>query len=299
MTPPHQREVCVKLSGRLGNQMFQYAAGLGLARRIGATLSLDGARSDSAAKSRIQVIRSFSLPEHCYYSGTNLAENVSRLLARSFGVQRPPLRKHGLPIVHETGLEFEPTIFDRNEGCHLMGRWQSARYFENVESDIRRTFDLSRYATGAIRADAEQIRRESLPVAVHLRRGDYATNARTLSRFGLCTRPYYDAARRHLESVARPSRYFVFSDDPAAAQAELAGWTNTTFITGHGAEEDLRLIGECKQAVISNSTFGWWGGWLIPPAPGKVIVAPQQWFSEAMQRRKPPRDIYCADWVKI
>ncbi len=299
MNSRNRREVCVKLSGRLGNQMFQYAAGLGLARRIGATLTLDGAPADSAAKSRIQVIRSFSLPESCYYSGTSLAESVSRVLARSFGVRRAPLRKHGLPIIHEAGLEFDPTLTNGNQGCYLVGRWQSARYFETEEAEIRKTFDLSRYSTVAVRDDEQRIRREPMPVAIHLRRGDYATNPRTLSRFGLCTRPYYDAARRHLESVTRPSHYFVFSDDPAAARAELAGWTDTTFISGHGAEEDLWLIGQCRHAIISNSTFGWWGGWLIPPAPGKIIVAPKQWFSEAMQKRKPPRDIYCADWVKI
>jgi hypothetical protein len=293
------REVCVKLSGRLGNQMFQYAAGVGLARRIGAVLTLDGAKSDSSAKSRIQVIRSFSLSERCYYSGPSVAESLSRVLARSFGIQRPPLSKHGLPIIHETGLEFDPTIHERNEGCYLMGRWQSARYFEAVEMEIRKIFDLSRYSSKAVREDEERICREPVPVAVHLRRGDYATNARTLNRFGLCTRPYYDAARQHLETAVRPSHYFVFSDDPAAAQAELSGWTNTTYVAGHTAEEDLWLIGQCKHAVISNSTFGWWGGWLIPPASGKIIVAPKQWFSEAMQKRKPPRDIYCADWVRL
>lgn len=299
MNNPGTREICVKLSGRLGNQMFQYATGLALARRIGATLTLDGARRDSQAKSRIQIISSFSLTERCRFSGSSLTEGLSRFLARSFGVQRPPFRKHGLPIVHETGLEFDPTIFENNEGCYLMGRWQSPRYFEAVEDEIRKVFDLSRYAGPSLQTHEAQIRKEALPVAVHLRRGDYATNPRTRSRFGLCTRPYYDAARRHLESIGRPSHYFVFSDDPAAAQAELAGWTDTTFITGHGAEEDLWLIQQCRQAIISNSTFGWWGGWLIPPAPEKIVVAPKQWFSAAMQKRKPPRDIYGADWVKI
>lgn len=293
------REVCVKLSGRLGNQMFQYATGLALARRIGAELTLDGARSDSKAKSRIQIIRSFALTEKCYHSGSSAAEGLSRFLARSFGVQRPPFRKHGLPIVHETGLEFDPTVFEKNDGCYLMGRWQSPRYFETVAIEIRRIFDLSRHSGPTLQTHESRIRREASPVAVHLRRGDYATNPRTLSRFGLCTRPYYDAARRHLETAAKPSHYFVFSDDPAAAQAELAGWTDTTFITGHTAEEDLRLIQQCRQAIISNSTFGWWGGWLIPPASDKIIVAPKQWFSEAMQKRKPPRDIYGADWVKL
>lgn len=299
MNSSESREVCVKLSGRLGNQMFQYATGLALARQIGAELTLDGARAQSRAKSRIQIIESFSLTERCYHSGSSVVEGLSRFLARSLGVQRPPFRKHGLPIVHETGLEFDPTVFANNTGCHLMGRWQSPRYFEPVEAEVRKIFDLSRYSGPAVQAHEALIRRESLPVAVHMRRGDYATNPRTLSRFGLCTRPYYDAARRHLESVAKPSHYFVFSDDPAAAQAELAGWTDTTFITGHGAEEDLWLIHLCKQAIISNSTFGWWGGWLIPPAPDKIVVAPQQWFSPAMQKRKSPRDIYGADWVRL
>ncbi|MCW5550123.1 MAG: alpha-1,2-fucosyltransferase [Opitutaceae bacterium] len=299
MRSSRKAEVCVKLSGRLGNQMFQYATGLALAWQLGASLTLDGPPADAAPKERIRIVGSFGLSEHCYHSGTSLAENLARLLARTCGVLRPPLWKRGLPIVHETGLTFDDRIFAADSGCHLMGRWQSPRYFGNIEAELRRVFALGRWSGPAVQADEIRIRGEPRPVAVHVRRGDYATNARTRRRFGLCRRPYYDAARRYLENTVRPSHYFVFSDDPQAARSELAGWRNTTFIAGHGAEEDLWLMHQCRQAIISNSTFAWWGGWLIPPAADKTIVAPRQWFSEAMQRRKPTHDLYADGWVRL
>ncbi len=297
--PLPSREVCIQLHGRLGNQMFQYAAGLALARRIGARLTLDGAPAGSHAKSRIQIITTFGLREPCYHSGKNIAERLSRFLAHVAGVRRPPLRKHGLPIFHETGFEYDPTVFAQPHGGYLMGRWQSPRYFAAIEAEVRAAFTLRPPAAPDASLLAHRIAAEPHPVAVHLRRGDYATNPRTRARFGLCSRDYYDAARRHLEVMIGPGHYFVFSDDPAAAQAELAGWTDTTFVSGNSAETDLWLMQRCAHAVISNSTYAWWGAWSIAPSPEKVVIAPRQWFSPRMQRRKSLRDLYCPDWIQL
>src|SRR5690606_31613315 len=112
-------------------------------------------------------------------------------------------------------------------------------------------------------------------------------------------RDYYDAARRHLEVMIGPGHYFVSSDDPAAAQAEWAGWTDTTFVSGNSAETDLWLMQRCAHAVISNSTYAWWGACSIAPSPEKVVIAPRQWFSPRMQRRKSLRDLYCPDWIQL
>jgi hypothetical protein len=91
----------------------------------------------------------------------------------------------------------------------------------------------------------------------------------------------------------------VFSDDPSAARQELAGWSDTTFVSGHSQEEDLRLISLCSQAVIANSTFSWWGAWLIPPTASKCIIAPAQWFGPAMQARKSTERLCPSDWVRL
>lgn len=300
MAEPDRPEVCVKLSGRLGNQMFQYAAGFRLARKLGAVLTLDCAAR--AARSGPAVIRVFGLEEQCYYSGTSAAERVSRWMVKGTGHSWFALKKRGLEIVHERGT-YDAALLERTRGCHLMGHWQSTDYFQEVEGEVRRIFSPPRPPPESGTDLWQNVVRSARAVAVHVRRGDYAANPRTRRRFGLCTRDYYDRARAQLEARAggeapRP-HFFVFSDDPAAASQELAGWSDTTFVSGQSQEEDLRMMSLCREAIIANSTFSWWGAWLIPPAPGKRVIAPAQWFSPAMQARKSTARLCPRDWIRI
>jgi hypothetical protein len=51
----------------------------------------------------------------------------------------------------------------------------------------------------------------------------------------------------------------------------------------------------CKHFIIANSSFSWWGAWLSV-APGKIVVAPAQWY---VQDKCPSEDMVPSSWVRI
>ena len=191
---------------------------------------------------------------------------------------------------------------------YLSGYWQSEKYFSTVVPMIRNQFSPKTPLDGVNIALQEKLKSQN-SVAVHVRRGDYATTASYNSFFGTLPMKYYeDAIRLMNQKVGDPVFYF-FSDDPA--------WCKATFSTmraqyidhnqGEDAYKDLLLMSACSHAIIANSTFSWWGAWLNGNS-GKVVIAPKHWFTTNYLTRKEPvyasrlyntKDLIPESWIRL
>src|SRR5262249_54978997 len=92
--------------------------------------------------------------------------------------------------------------------------------------------------------------------------------------------------------------FFVFSDDPEWARANLVLEYPTTIVTHNQANqdfEDMRLMSHCQHHIIANSSFSWWGAWLSNN-PDKIVYTPAKWFNHA---DNDTRDLIPAGWRKI
>jgi hypothetical protein len=291
---PDRKHVHVHLRGRLGNQMFQYAAGRALATRLDANLTLvtpyfgpDGrfrTDLDPFALDTAVVARWPRHPRHIHWKPLRWA--VARLGDHRFRCK--------LPTFQEPHFHVTDRFFAIADSCCLAGYWQSWRYFDAIADGIRADLDLGRFAGPAI-ADALANIATQPTAAVHVRRSDYAGDSST---FHLSGRDYYDRARQALDGMGEGLRYLIFSDEPMVAQALLSDWPDCTFVDGHTPYQDMLLFSRCRHYVIANSTFSWWSAWLGATAESRV-VAPRQWFSRERQSTMNIRDLYPADWIVI
>ena len=278
--------IIVRLTGGLGNQMFQYAAGRRLALRHHAELKLDLSELEhppAGCTPRVFQLDSLDIragiasPEEVaalYCPAATLWERAWSRLGSMAGISRPTL-------VAERYFHFDPRVLAAPDQSYLMGYWQSEQYFDDIPDTLRREFTCKEPPRGENRRLAEAIG-VCNSVSVHVRRGDYVTNPASSETHGLCGMEYYHACVEELCRTVPEPHLFLFSDEPEWVEAHFTTGLPTTIVGHNGPEqahEDLRLMSLCRHNIIANSSFSWWGAWLNVN-PEKLVFAPRLWFRD-------------------
>jgi hypothetical protein len=262
-----ERYVVMGLSGGLGNQLFQYASGLGIAHHHGADLRLDDTYVEPGehwlpgilgdryrAASRLDLLRVGEAG-----GGGRSVDKVVREAVR-VGVRgmrrlrgRTPALSH--PHRAQDVARFDPSLLELDLPALLRGWYQTEQYFEAIADEVHAHLRLP-----AVPLPADLVPERPL-VAVSFRRGDYVRLGWQLPF------SYYERALERMVHDVPDAHFLVFGDDREFVEL-VTPWvacygpaTDAYTITG-GALEHLVLEGECDHAVIANSSFAWWGAWL-------------------------------------
>ena len=292
--------IIVVLMGGLGNQLFQYAAARSLADR-----TMGALRFDLSAMGRHSTTRPFLL-HHFRVRGAvtrvmsqeflcaTLKSPISRLMQRHY---RRCMHYCFTEMKEKPDLRFEPALLAARGNVVLSGYWQSETYFADDAVRIRGDLALRHEPDAATRACLRQIR-QCDSVSIHVRRGDYVSDQQTAAFHGICSVEYYHGAMRHIAARIERPQFFVFSDDPEWARANIRSSVPTTYVSHNDAtrpHEDLRLMSACKHHIIANSSLSWWGAWLNP-AMDKIVVAPRRW---CLSPEWNTTNVVPASWVRI
>lgn len=291
--------IVTRLIGGLGNQMFQYAVGRALAHRAGSRLALDVSGFAN------YDLRRYELAEF------NIAAEVAseKQLIALGAVSKPPtfinrlLRRLGYAapehVLREASFTYDNRIERASAPVYLDGYWQSEKYFVHIADELRKEFSL-RDACDTANAEmaAQILAAGSGAVSLHIRRGDYVSNAHTAQYHGVCSLDYYREAVSHIARYVEQPHFFVFSDDHAWVKENLQIDSPMTLVQVNSADRgiyDMMLMKSCRHHVIANSSFSWWGAWLNSHAD-KIVIAPREWFK---QSGNDTRDLIPASWTRL
>lgn len=274
--------VIVQLSGGLGNQLFQYAAGRALAEQNQTNLKLDiGLYKRDPLRiyklNHFNIIEDFATPNEIHRHRPRRRHLLRRFVHH---LQRQMLPRNQ----HPEFKEVTPFLFDEDfskvkHSTYLIGYWQNEKYFAGIEESIRKEFSLKNNPSG-LNNDLQKEIQQKNSVSLHVRRGDYASNPITTQRHGTLGVEFYTAAINYMAERTQNPHYYVFSDDIPWVKENLKIPYPVTFVehNSNGQDyEDLRLMNLCKHNIVANSSFSWWGAWLNQNA-SKIVIAPKHWL---------------------
>lgn len=270
------------LMGGCANQIFQYATGLALSRRLRVPLKLDASWYETATPSQPRM-----------YS-----------LGLFKGVDSPVVHSLCGQVIREQGFPYNPTLFENApRRCSLVGYWQCEKYFSELRDELGERL-LPRAPLPARANATERAIRDAgeRSVFVTVRRTDYVGNP----YHTVLPMDYYNEAAALIAAKVNDPVFFIFSDEPEWCETNFKLPYPTTIggnfdrtVGGHLGREDaeLYLMRLCCHAIMANSSYSWWGGWLGADMNGGIIVAPKSWVGPAF--KDDPRDIVPKRWIRL
>ena len=270
--------------GRLGNQMFEFAALRGIAAEHGYDMCIPPADHEG--------IENYSLHQ-CFkldHIKTGFIPDENYSLEQTF--------------------HYNNDLFATcPDNTSLYGFFQSWKYFINIHDQIRKDFTFHDDILEPCKEIVEDLEE---PIMLHVRRGDpNLTDPRGFKwSYTQCgsmhpVQPveYYEKALSHFDD---DQTVVVFSDsvDWVKEQEFFAG---DRFMISEPEDKyadgsftpyvDLCLMSLCSHAIIANSSMSWWGAWLIAN-DDKTVIAPKMWVGPDYKDQD-TSDLYYPGWILL
>ncbi len=287
----------IRMSGGLGNQMFQYALYMKL-KSLGKEVKFDDIneyRHDNARPIMLSVF-GIDIPRATWDEINVFTDGSMDLLKR---VRRGIFGRRAIEYVEEGFYDPQVLSFD---SMYLRGGFQSDRYFEDIEQTVRETYCFPQIESMHLPDKLYQVTKEcmeqvesTMSVSVHMRRSDSRPDEELYE--GICTEKYYEGAVQFIQERYPEAVFYIFSNEPKWVKSwvdNLIASRITDDMSDYEIEMlrkkfvmieanteytgylDMQLMTKCKHNIISNSSFSWWGAWLNNN-PNKIMIAPGRW----------------------
>jgi len=287
----------VRLSGGLGNQLFQAAFAVAISNEIEVVVGLDVAAYTYSGRctGRYLEIKHFDNKSFNY---VNSAPIVAKIFSRVLPLRmltkfsasldlwvKSDHNMKDLQIQREGNLIFDSEICVKGDS-YFVGNFMSPQYWGAHESEVLEIIRGGFWES----AGMPDVRSET-QLNVHARRGDYLSNPKARRFHGICGLQYYllnigDMLHKYpeIDSIE------IFSDDIRfAIELEKSIWLKYGSIKVNSTVDPKKALAEMtlsKFFIGCNSTFSWWSSVL---SPNRVSILPSNWFLDPTRKIDPVR----------
>lgn len=291
--------IIVQLSGGMGNQMGVYAAGRALSLQCGARLKLDlsGLERDSVRKfelDKYNIQIEIATPEEIKFvtgqSRFKCINIIREKIEKRFHIRNPS-------IYRGNTLSFDPSFFSLKAPLYITGYFPSIHYYRPIFDLLKKELSISRPLSQASQSWLGKVC-ATCSIAVHVRRGDYASNPKITAVHGVLDADYYQQAFKIMRNKYPEGEFFVFSDDPGWVRDNIKPDGVVHYVDCNDADngyQDYWLMRNCKHHIIANSGFSRWAA-LFCEYQHQEVIRPARWL---ISKELNDEDIGPSSWILV
>jgi len=305
----------VILSGGLGNQLFQVAAGMYFFGNEQTTF-VESLGKPHGGKKNLSEMKLLNLPEsvsietHSRQIWTPLITKINNYQLSLFltdSSRSRMLSKLLLPVSNflitfyfnqKSKVKYSRQISNTDDSRKvtqnvISGYFQNHEYVSTPEVKLRICELLAIEKSQELKQLIE-LAKQTSPLVIQVRLGDYMRE----DDFGIPGTDYYKKAIQFILERQKHQSIWIFSNDIQMARKILPKEYNDKykFIENllDSPVETLEAMRHGVSYILSNSTYGWWGAFLSHQE-SPLVVTPSPWFRSGNS----PKRLVPDSWIKI
>ena len=231
--------LCNGPTGRLGNQLFDFASSLGIANTL----------------NYMFVILS------------------THPLLKFFDINQTVVEQKPVNLMRISLREWRKNTWGRNRAylAHnltLGGYYRVWGYFKHITDNVKKSLTIKDYFLDKAKAFLQlNTPRNRTLIGIHVRMGDFLNEKQQAFGKAIASKEYITSAMAYFQKRFRDSFFVVVSVDKQWCETNLAG-RNVVVGPCKEAIVDFAILTLCQHIIVTSGTFGWWAGWL---AGGEVV----------------------------
>ena len=285
--------IAVRLQGRLGNQLFQYAFIIVAAKKLNTRFYIDQFIEPSIIDKYFENVTGINKATRQVFNINGFKNIFNFHLRRLYFKYLPKINKLSVKEYTFTDTVLETTL---SNNTLYSGFFQSELFFKDAEDLIRNKFSLKKIVTGQFKNKYGGLYRDNRIVTIHIRRTDYQYLPHLNLGGDDLSLPisYYQKALAKYEGQ---NVHFVFVTDDFDFVSQSFKYIENKTISNDTEIMDFQHLLNADECIISNSSFSWWGAWLNPKQ-NKVVYCPEYYVGFHLKQQI-PKNIYPKEWRQI
>lgn len=291
----------VKIAAGLGNQLFQYAFYRKIKKMYGECyvdlgwfdykdrfawypyqLDVLGLNADKIDRDKYCV-------KEYYMQNKHIDEEEFNEISTKMKVPIVNLMEEKTPYSCDNLWEYD--------NAYYMGCFQNIDNILEVLDDIKNEVVFPYNPDESFQLLKRKIKNDNA-VGLHIRLDDYAGKEDFEQ---VCPMQYYYHAIEYMKEHIENPVFYVFSNKIEKAKEKLADYKDFIFVDVndryHGIG-DMELMSLCKNMIIPNSTFSWWGA-VLNKNSSKIVIAPNKFNAKLKNVKDEDINLWFGDWIRI